>query len=140
MWYVGVQAKLLKIIILPLRLSAKVSGVVCCSPSIFKPSLGRRNGGGRNSLKTYGGGRVTLLCLLYLPAPHANSRKIILAAEPARGLLIFELRAFQGVQTLTNRSKANVNKLTGSCMCRCYAKPHQRSNPVRNRHQRSPFA
>ena len=66
--------------------------------------------------------------------------KYILAAEPARGLLIFELRAFQGVQTLTNRSKANVNKLTGSCMGRCFAKPHQRSNPVRNRHQRSPFA
>ena len=57
MWYVGVQAKLLKIIILPLRLSAGVSGVVCCSPPIFKPSLGRRNGGGRNSPKKYGGGR-----------------------------------------------------------------------------------
>ena len=33
-------------------------------------------------------------------------------SEPARGLLIFELRPFQGVKILSTRSKANVYKLT----------------------------
>ena len=40
-------------------------------------------------------------------------------SEPANRLLIFELRPFQGVKILSNRIKANVIKLTGSCMCRC---------------------
>ena len=80
---------------------------------------------------------------IYPPVPPRSSCEFgesYFGAEPARGLLIFELRPFQGVKTLSNKSKANVNKLTRSCMCRCYAKLHQRSNPVRNKHLRNQFA
>ena len=56
-----------------------------------------------------------------------RSRHPVRKSEPASGLLIFKLRPFQGVKILSNRSKANVNKLTGSCTCRCYAKLDQRS-------------
>ena len=55
-------------------------------------------------------------------------------------LWIFELCPFQGVKILSNRSKANEIKLTGSCICRRHAKGHQVSNPVRNKHQRHQFA
>ena len=55
-------------------------------------------------------------------------------------LWIFELCPFQGVKILSNRSKANEIKLTGSCICRCHSKVHQGSNPVRNKHQRHQFA